>query len=286
MKEFKTVKAPPRKRIGQPGEAIPIPERRWYQWINDAFTRLDELGEAQLKALNVIIEQNNSSILLLSTIAGVAPPDGVVPPAVEVYKNYMSEVQLDAKGVVNAATPIDIEVLETLGRTSKYGFIYSETGTLILKFNEGGAPVPLKAADFFDIHDQHLEIEKLRIAREAASILTSKLNFKENNLEEELESLNLSTVEKVDVYGINIRTGEIIGDDYSNLLLNDLTPEQRVIYLILKRIGKPLNIMEISQKVSFSRKKIIKALKQLERMKLLERVKGLGHGKYYRWKTI
>lgn len=91
------------------------------------------------------------------------------------YKTYMSEDQLENKGVVNKANPVDIEVFETLGRTAKYGFIYSETGTLIVKVNEGGAPIPLKAADFFDIHDQHLEVEKLRIETESVADITFRL---------------------------------------------------------------------------------------------------------------
>jgi len=173
--EFKPVEAPRRRDVGQPFEEIPLPERRWYQWIHDVFSALDELGEAQLKALNVIIRQNNIMIGLLSTIAGVPLPPGVPPvPTVEVFRNYMSEDQLDNKGVVNKATPVDIEVYEILGRNAKYGFIYSETGTIILKFNNG-SPIPLKVADFFDIHDQHLEVEKLRIETESVADLTFRL---------------------------------------------------------------------------------------------------------------
>lgn len=171
-KKFKTVGAPTRRRIGQPLEQIPLPERRWYQWLGDAFTRLDELAEAQLKALNVIIEQNNVVIAILSGV----PPEAIpgLPVPLDVFRNYISEDQLKDKDVVNAATPVDIEVLETLGRRARYGFVYSETGTLIVKINEG-APIPLKAADFLNLWDQHLEIEKMRIETESVADITFRL---------------------------------------------------------------------------------------------------------------
>jgi hypothetical protein len=171
--EFKPVEAPRRRDIGQPFEEIPLPERRWYQWVHDVFSLLDELGEAQLKALNVIIRQNNIMIQQLSVLTGVTPP-GVVLPAVEVFREYMTEDQLDNKGVVNKATPVDIEVLATLGRTAKYGFVYSETGTIILKINDK-SPIPVKVADFFDIGAQHLEVEKLRIETDSVADLTFRM---------------------------------------------------------------------------------------------------------------
>lgn len=172
-KAFKTVSAPPHKEIGQPFEEIPLPERRWYQWINDVFTRLDELGEAHLRALNVLIEQNNLALSLLSVIAGVEVP-GVEIPGVEIYRDYMTEDQLDNKDAVSAATPVEIEVLELMGRRAKYGYVYSETGTLNVKINDR-APIPLKVADFLSLADLHLEVEKLRIDTESVSAITFRL---------------------------------------------------------------------------------------------------------------
>lgn len=173
-KEFKTVDAPPRKTIGQPPfEQIPAPERRWYQWIHSTITRLDEIGEAQLKALNVLIEQNNIVLFLLAAIAGVEVP-GVEIPGVEVYRDYLTEDQLDNKNVVNDAAPVDIEVLELMGRRARYGYVYSETGTLNVRINDR-APIPLKAADFLSLIDLHLEVEKMRIDTESVADITFRL---------------------------------------------------------------------------------------------------------------
>lgn len=172
-KEFKTVEAPPRRTIGQPFEEIPLPERRWFQWIRDTFTRLDELGEAQIRALNVLIEQNNIVLSLLGVIAGVEVP-GVEIPGVEVYRDYLTEDQLDNKDVVNAASPVEIEVLEIMGRRARYGYVYSETGVLNVMINDR-APIPLKAADFLSLIDLHLEVEKMRIDTESAADITFRL---------------------------------------------------------------------------------------------------------------
>lgn len=98
-----------------------------------------------------------------------------IPPArVEVFRDYLTEDQLDNKDVVNAATPVEIEVLELMGRRARYGYVYSETGVLIIKINDG-APIPLKAADFLNLEDQHLEVEKLRIETESVVDITFRL---------------------------------------------------------------------------------------------------------------
>lgn len=172
-KKFKTVDAPRRKTIGQPFEEIPLPERRWYQWIHATFTRLDELGEAQIRALNVLIEQNNIVLSLLGVIAGVEVP-GVEIPGVEIYRDYLTEDQLDNKDVVSVAAPVEIEVLELMGRRARYGYVYSETGVLNVKINDR-APIPLKAADFLSLVDLHLEVEKMRIETESVADITFRL---------------------------------------------------------------------------------------------------------------
>lgn len=86
-----------------------------------------------------------------------------VPPY---YTKYMTEKSLPGAGSVSSKTPVDQDISKILGRKARYGYIYSETGTLIIKINSG-AQITLKAADFFDIHDQHLEVEKLRIETES-----------------------------------------------------------------------------------------------------------------------
>ena len=175
-KKFKTVDAPPRKTIGQaPFEKIPAPERWRYQWFGDAFTRMDSLLEATLKALNVTIEQNNVVITLLGHIAGVEIEiPGVEIPGVEYFRDYLTEDQLDNKDAVNEATPVEIEVLEIMGRRARFGFIYSETGTINVRINDR-APIPLKAADFLNIGDLRLEIEKMRIETESVADITFRL---------------------------------------------------------------------------------------------------------------
>lgn len=173
-KEFKTVDAPRRKTIGQPPfEKIPAPERWRYQWFGDAFTRMDSLLEATLKALNVTIEQNNIVLSLLGVIAGVEVP-GVEVPGVEVYRDYLTEDQLDNKDVVSAAAPVEIEVLEIMGRRARYGYVYSETGVLNVRINDR-APIPLKAADFLSLIDLHLEVEKMKIDTESVADITFRL---------------------------------------------------------------------------------------------------------------
>jgi len=163
VKEFKTVEAPqlpPTPKFDQ----VPEPAKFWYQFL-DALTRRDEIMLANLKALNVVIEQNNAIIQLLGYIPQALGLPGV--PGVSAFRDYMTEDQLERKGLVSETTPVSIEVLETMGRRARYGYIYSETGTINIKINDG-APIPLKAADFLSLIDQGLEIEKLRI--ETASV--------------------------------------------------------------------------------------------------------------------
>jgi len=175
LKGFKKVEAP-RKTIDQaPFEKIPAPEKWRYQWFGDAFTRMDSLLEATLKALNVTIEQNNVVITLLGRIAGVEIViPGVEIPGVEYFRDYLTEDQLDNKDVVNAATPVEIEVLEIMGRRARFGFVYSETGTINLRINDR-APIPVKAADFLNLGDLRLEIEKMRIETESVAPITFRL---------------------------------------------------------------------------------------------------------------
>ncbi|MBA7684305.1 hypothetical protein ES703_92698 [subsurface metagenome] len=176
VKGFKTVEAPPRKTIGQPPfEQIPAPERWRYQWFGDAFTRMDGLLEAILKASNVTIEQNNTIIILLGKLAGIEIEiPGVEIPGVEYFRDYLTEDQLDNKDVVNAETPVELEVLELMGRRARFGFVYSETGTINLRINDR-APIPVKAADFLNLGNLRLEIEKMRIETESVADITFRL---------------------------------------------------------------------------------------------------------------
>lgn len=175
-KGFKAVEVPRSKTVGQPPfEQIPAPEKWRYQWFGDAFTRVDSLLDATLKALNVTIMQNNVIIALLSKVAGVEVTiPGVTIPGVEYFSDYLTEDQLDNKDVVNAATPVEIEVLEIMGRRAKFGFVYSETGTLNVRINDK-APIPVKAADFLPLGDLRLEIEKMRIETDSVADITFRL---------------------------------------------------------------------------------------------------------------
>jgi len=175
-KKFKKVEAPRRKTIGQPPfEKIPAPERWRYQWFGDAFTRMDSLLEATLKALNVTIEQNNAIIILLGKLAGIEIEiPGVEIPGVEFFRDYLTEDQLDNKNAVKLATPVEIEVYEIMGRRARFGFVYSETGTINVKINDK-APIPVKAADFLHLGDLRLEIEKMRIETESVGDITFRL---------------------------------------------------------------------------------------------------------------
>jgi len=175
-KKFKTVKAPRSKKIGQPPfEQIPTPERWRYQWFGDAFTRMDSLLEAIFKASNVTIEQNNAIIVLLGKLVGIEIEiPGVEIPGIEYLRDYLTEDQLDNKNLVNLATPVDIEVLEIMGRRARFGFIYSETGTINVRFNDR-APIPVKAADFLNLGDLRLEVEKMRIETESVADIMFRL---------------------------------------------------------------------------------------------------------------
>lgn len=186
--KYKTVDAPRMEDVGAKYSTIPLPDRVWYQ-IADLLTRRDELLEAVLRALNVTIEQNNDVIALLAKMAGVEIPavpaalavvyPGVVIPGAEVpgvayFRDYLTEDQLDNKGVVNAATPVQIEVLEIMGRRARFGFVYSETGTLNIKINNK-SPIPVKAADFLPLGDLRLEIEEMRIETDSVADITFRL---------------------------------------------------------------------------------------------------------------
>jgi len=167
--KFKTVEAPPRPPMPK-FDQVPEPARFWYQFL-DALTRRDELILSNLQALNVIIQQNNAVIQLLGYIPEAL---GVGVPGVSLFKDYMTEDLLERKGFISETTPVHIEVLEQMGRGAKYGFIYSETGTINVKINDG-SPIPLKAADFLPLHDQGLEIEKLSIETTSVADISFRL---------------------------------------------------------------------------------------------------------------
>jgi len=167
--KFKTVAAPAKPPTPK-FERVPEPQAFWYQFF-DYLTRRDEILLANLQALNVIIEQNNAVIQLLGYIPEAL---GVGVPGISLFKDYLTEDQLDRKGLVNEANPVLIEVLEIMGRRAKYGYVYSETGTINVKINDG-APIPVKAADFLPIFDLNLEIEKMRIETTSAVDLSFRL---------------------------------------------------------------------------------------------------------------
>lgn len=156
------------------------------------------------------------------------------------------------------------------------------------------------------------EIEKIRTAKEIAKILSpeikyakmmSNLNEKDQQIAQSVEqirrykqqssvkiedppTLDFEFLERFIVYGIDLKTGRVLGDQYSDLLLNRLSPEQRVIYIALKKAGKPLSTLEISKNCAFSQTKARKLLKQLMKMKLIETARSVGRRKFYRTSTL
>jgi len=167
-KEFKTVEAPARPPTPR-FEEVPEPQKFWYH-IADILSRQDELMRANLQALNVLIQQNNAVIQLLGYLSEAL---GVAVPGARAM-DYMTEDQLERKNLVNVAQPVIIDVLSTMGRTARFGYLYSETGTINVKVNDG-APIPLKAADFLSLGDLGLEIEKMRIETTSAVDLEFRL---------------------------------------------------------------------------------------------------------------
>ena len=94
-------------------------------------------------------------------------------------------------------------------------------------------------------------------------------------------TLDFEFLERIVVYGIDMKTGRVLGDEYSDLILNRLSPEQRVIYIALTQAGKPLSTLEISKNCAFSQTKTRRVLKQLERMKLIEARRKGGRRRTY-----
>ena len=139
------------------------------------------------------------------------------------------------------------------------------------------------------------EIRKLKTAKDVAKILSpeimsakimldreknERIAYLEREIQKnkqqlsmkmtELPEQNLEFLEKVVVYGIDLKTGRVLGDEYSDLLLNRLSPEQRVVYLNLSEAGKSLGVSQISKNCGFSPDKARKILRQLMKMKLVE----------------
>ena len=166
-----------------------------------------------------------------------------------------------------------------------------------------------------EINKKEEEIERLKTAREAAKMLTPEIRktewtkledaIKERDariaeLEEQLRRLKIQTtnsaqvsvstpnwefLERILVYGLDMKTGRVLGDEYADLLLNQLTPDQRIVYIQLRKARQPLRIREIGQKVTFSESKIRKTSKTLQRMRLIEATRWIGKGKYYKAKV-
>jgi len=105
-----------------------------------------------------------------------APPSPPAPPAPPslVYRDYLTEAQLSNKGVVNAATPVEVDVLALIARRARNGFVYSETGTLLVSINDK-SPIFVKASDFLNIGELRLEVERMRIEAEGVGDLSFRL---------------------------------------------------------------------------------------------------------------
>ena len=152
------------------------------------------------------------------------------------------------------------------------------------------------------------EIEKLKTAKEVAKLLSPEIrstkmmsDVKERDsriaqLEDQIRKykqrvtlqteqtipLDFEFLERIVTYGVDLKTGRVLGDEYSDLLLNRLSPEQRVIYIALKPADNPLSTFELSKNCGFSQTRTRKLLKQLVKMKLIETAGRGGRRKLYR----
>jgi len=140
----------------------------------------------------------------------------------------------------------------------------------------------LKAGELERVEAQIKEKDEtiLRLKQEVAQLKQLQVFGREI----EFPAANLEFLEKLLVYGIDLKTGRVLGDEYSDLLLNQLTPEQRVIFIQLKKVMKPLSIIDIVQRTSLSEGKIRKSIRQLSKMKFVEVIKR-GKGKTYQAKV-
>ena len=69
----------------------------------------------------------------------------------------------------------DVNVLKTLGRVGRYGYIASDGGTINIRVNEGET-VPLNQSEVFRIRvEQNFEIEKLRITTTSAASISFRV---------------------------------------------------------------------------------------------------------------
>lgn len=96
-----------------------------------------------------------------------------VPPY---HTDYMTEKGITGKGSVSSGSPVDEDIVDILGRKARYGYIYSETGTITVQLNNG-AEIPLKVSDSLNLVDLHLEVERLQITTTSATALTYRLLF-------------------------------------------------------------------------------------------------------------
>jgi len=96
-----------------------------------------------------------------------------VPPY---HTDYMTEKGITGQGSVSSGSPVDSDIVDILGRKPRYGYIYSETGTITVKLNNG-ADIPLKVSDSLNLVDLHLEVERLQITTTSATALTYRLLF-------------------------------------------------------------------------------------------------------------
>jgi len=157
-----------------------------------------------------------------------------------------------------------------------------------------------------EIKKREETIEKTKTATEIAKILSPEMRSAKmmsdidrkderiTRLEEQIReykqqldmkmgesTLDFEFLERIVVYGMDMKTGRVLGDEYSDLLLNRLSPEQRVIYIALTQAGKPLSTLEISKNCAFSQTKTRRLLKQLKTMKLVEARRKGGRRKTY-----
>lgn len=99
----------------------------------------------------------------------------------------------------------------------------------------------------------------------------------------EINLTNLSPIiEPVRVYGIDIRSGRVIGDEKADFLLNNLTPIQRRVYLILQRTDTPLSVAEISLRAGISLSKTREILKSFKKRRIIRQMKGYRGRKMYK----
>lgn len=148
------------------------------------------------------------------------------------------------------------------------------------------------------------EIEKIQLATDVAEILSENKTLKNGEFRKELmrrrDSMQLketnstpshpehraqhlrgNSVTYLGPIGVNSKTGFVLGNSLADLLLNRLSPDERVVFLAIKDKGRPSSATEISRQMAFSARKTRRLIKDLKNKGLLKRVGRNSRGILY-----